>query len=179
MLNETQIKKLNDKFKSLSKAEQRVLIARDVIAQVNKKKYKPSTGAYLTLVNNFYNHWSVQEHIDEIECRCCALGACLLSTTKFKNKLNFGDVDSLCSKSDSWKLLRGVFSHSQINMIEYAFEASHNGSRVGEDYFNDYAKFNYNKRAKCISFGRSFVYESDRIVAIMENIIKNKGTFKL
>jgi hypothetical protein len=110
---------------------------------------------------------------------CCALGACLLSTTKFKNKLNFGDVDSLCSNSDSWKLLRGVFSHSQINMIEYAFEASHHGARVGEDYFGDNVKFNYDERVKCISFGRSFYSDSDRIVAIMKNIIKNKGTFKL
>lgn len=178
MLTETQIKKLNDKFKSLSKAEQRVIIARDVIAQVIGKKYKPSTGSYLTLVNTFYNHWSVQEHIDEIECVCCALGACLISTTKFKNKLKFHDVDALCSNSDSWKLLRGIFSPKQMNMIEYAFEVSHNGSRVGEDSFGEYNKHDYDERVKCVDFGRSFDYESDRLIAIMKNIIKNKGTFK-
>ena len=178
MLTETQIKKLNDKFKSLSKAQKRVLIAKDVIAQVKTKKYKAITGKYLSLVNTFYNHWSVQEHIDEIECVCCALGACLISTTKFKNKLKFHDVDSLCAKSDSWKLLRGIFSPKQMNMIEYAFEASHSGSRVGEDSFGEYNKYNCNEIVKCVDFGKSFPYESDRLIAIMKNIIKNKGTFK-
>ena len=181
MLTETQIKKLNTKFESLSSAEQRVLIAKDVLAQVKAEKFIPRRGNYiknLTIKGGQPSGGSVQKHFDEITCSCCALGACLLSATKFKNKLEFGDIYDMVSRNSSWDLLKGIFSAEQLNMIEYAFEASHSGSRVGEDSFGEYNKYNCNEIVKCVDFGKSFPYESDRLIAIMKNIIKNKGTFK-
>ena len=140
MLTETQIKKLNTKFESLSSAEQRVLIAKDVLAQVKAEKFIPRRGNYiknLTIKGGQPSGGSVQKHFDEITCSCCALGACLLSATKFKNKLEFGDIYDMVSRNSSWDLLKGIFSAEQLNMIEYAFEAQRSGTRVGENRFDN------------------------------------------
>jgi len=184
MLTENKIKKLNDKFKSLSKTEKRVLIARDVIAQVKAEKYFPRRGSYikyLTLGGDEYDVTtnsmaSLQKHFDEITCNCCALGACLLSATKYKNRLEFQDVYNLASSQSPWDLLKGIFSSKQLNMIEYAFEAERSGTRVGENRFKNYLEEEI--QVACIDFGRSYDDPEDRMIAIMKNIIKNKGEFK-
>lgn len=177
MLTETQIKELNDKFKSLSRAEQRVLIAKDVLVQIRAKKYRPNAGSYVNFGKYFPGDESIQKHIDEVTCNCCALGACLLSTTKYKNKLDFSDTYRLDATNDSWGLLKDIFSPRQLTMIEYAFEVSSVGTRVGENYYGTH--IDSELEDKCIAFGK-VNYDSDkkRLIAIMKNIIKNKGTFK-
>ena len=181
MLTEKQIKNLNDKFKSLSKAQKRVLIAKDVIAQVKTKKYKAITGSYISnayFLNKYNLEDSIQNRIDEVYCECCALGACLLSTTKFKNKLTFGDVfgsGGLTAYNDSWGLLREVFTPNQLTLIEDAFEAGAGGSRVG---VMRGSKTTNKERVKSTNFGLAYVTNKRRILGIMKNIIKNNGTFK-
>jgi len=184
MLTENKIKTLNAKFESLNPAEQRVLIARDVLAQVKKEKFFPRRGSYIKhltiggnecdITTNRRN--SVQKHFDEITCYCCALGACLLSATKYKNKLEFQDVCNLAASQSPWDLLRGIFPSKQLNMIEYAFEAERSGTRVGENRFNNYLEDGI--KEACIDFGRNYAEPEDRMIAIMKNIIKNKGEFK-
>lgn len=180
MLTENKIKKLNDKFNSLSKAEQRVLIARDVLTEIKAEKYIPKTGSYIKemKVKGFipYGANSIQKHFDEITCNCCALGACLLSTTKFKNKLEFNDVSYITSSDSQWGLLNDTFSGEQLTMIEYAFEKEHSGTRVGESRFRNF--LDKGTENACVEFGCRFSDSSDRMIAIMKNIIKNKGEFK-
>ena len=176
MLTEKQIKRLNNKFNSLTKAEQRVLIAKDVIAQIKAKRYKPNSGRYMIIYNGFDNNESVQKHVDEIDCVCCALGACLISTTKFKNKLTFGNISAVRANGDVWGLLKNIFTPKQLAMIEYAFEVNYQGDRVAERYFSHCISDNLIR--KSIKFGVNYFTERARMVGIMQNIINNNGTFK-
>jgi hypothetical protein len=178
MLDKKQITELNKTFASLNEAERRVLIAEDVLKQIEVGAYRPLKGFYIndftvTRVNTRTK--SIQKLFDDIECQCCALGACLLSTTKYKNKLVVDDVIELRSKSGAWKLLKDVFTSKQLLMIEYAFEGRFGGDRVGEDCFKDELSFPEEK--ECVEFGRNYVNSRPRLIAIMKNIIENKGEF--
>jgi len=96
-----------EQFKKLSKKEQKIAIAKDVIAAIEAKVYKPKKGKYIETIklqtsrnllhyssynNNLQgnNYDSIQDNFEQIKsCTACALGLCILSITKFKNKLVF------------------------------------------------------------------------------------------
>src|SRR5437868_518082 len=84
-----------EQFKQLTKAEQRVAIAKDVIAQVKVKRYKPSGGAYIILEggNEHLDKEPIQENINKLkECEVCAIGSAILSIAKYKNTIRFNEV---------------------------------------------------------------------------------------
>jgi hypothetical protein len=180
MLTEEISTEMNNKFNSLSKAEKRVLIAKDVIAMVNAGKRQPITSFYLRINNSwdFSNNDSVQKIVDDISCYCCALGACLLSTIKYVNSVEFHELDIINSdSSEIWRLLKSLFTPKQMLLIEYAFESKESGDRVGEDSFKQ--TLTEKEVELSIKFGKRYFYSKDRLIAIMENIIKNKGTFRV
>jgi len=178
MLTEEIITEMNKKFKSSRKAEKRVLIAQDVIAMVKAGKREPKMGYYVKIRNreNFEPNESVQKINDEIECHCCALGACLLSTIKFINSVELWELSYLEANSKNmWGLLKPIFTSKQMLLIEYAFEIRKHGDRVGEKTFKKY--LTEKEVELSIKFGERYESENDRLIAIMENIINNKGTF--
>ena len=173
-------------FSKLSKSQKRVAIARDVLEQIKQEKYVANTGSYISYMTfnggEYINKYEdIKKNFKKINnCRVCAMGACLLSATKFANKLSFGDIgDSIDGlHNDKVKeLFASIFSPLQLLMIETAFEKKHEGTRVGVRLF-DMDKFNYDgELRKCVAFCDSY-HPQDRMIAIMKNIIKNKGTFK-
>ena len=178
-ITKTQIKKWNDYFKSLTKPQQRVAIAEDVIQQVKKKKYTIETGNYVKFnEDNFDFDLDIQSNFDKVNCSVCALGACLLSTTKFKNKLTFDDVSLIDSYSSTWNLFLNLFTSHQLLLIENAFEGVlFYSCRVGEDKFT--ARLTEKEEEKCnLFYDKYFTDDTKRLIAIMENIIANNGTFK-
>lgn len=176
-ITKAQVKAWNDKFKSLSKAEQRVEIAKDILKQLRAKKYIASRGSYIVGLTDVDEELDIRSNFDKVQnCQCCALGACLLSVTKYKNKLKFNDVQLIMAgDNDSWSLLKEIFTVKQIAILEYMFEGG-SGTKVAEYSFQYY--LDENTRFKCSSFRYKYDSDDARLKAICKNIINNKGDIK-
>jgi hypothetical protein len=189
-----EIKKRNKLFKAADAAGKRVLIAKDVIAQIKAKRFIASEGNWVipelaekfsTL--SFHNKINDPGFSDEsaqklflskkIEsCSCCALGGMLMSCTLFNNHQTATQLadesnwlgDMVESKESFSNGLDRVFTHAQLRMIEVAFEGN-----MG--YFTVDNTEDWTVNAE--SYYRVFADADTRLVKIMENIIKNKGTF--
>lgn len=189
-----EIQRRNRLFKSKTKAQKRVLIAKDVIAQIQAKKIRASSGDWVAneVMNDLYNIaiWDESEKISvqklllakaSGECSCCALGGLMVSCTLFTNKetlenyherfaSELGYLVDADEKFDNG--LNKIFSRQQLQLIEIAFEG-------GEGYFIPcYTNLPERLTYKATEFHDSFDNSKDRLIGIMENIIKNKGTFK-
>ena len=180
---ETKTKNLNAEFKKATKAQKRVMIAQDVLAQLKAKRYVAESGCWVqanynptvTLAEIKY-HDSVQELFAEKtiqSCNVCALGGLFMSCTNFNNNTLLEELDDVSEDlgnliDEEEKLsnkLNSIFSTNQLKLIEMYFEA--NGGFFQEDDEDDRIEVFYNK------------YPSDkkRLQLIMENIVENEGTF--
>ena len=169
----------NKKFQELTRAEKRVAIAKDVLISLKQKRIRANTGSYFCYTNfdEFDENDSAKKHINQIKCECCALGATLLSTVKFANTLTISDLRFYSgSHGRSWQIFKDIFTPKQLALIEYAFEHNTYGNRIAQNVFYEY--ISYKKQREAVDFGLKYAKEDERLVAIMENIIKNKGTFK-
>jgi len=176
-ITKTQIKKWNTHFNSLTKAQKRVEIAKDVIKQIKLGKYEPKNWGYANFDDNLDLKLDVQSNFDKItECNCCMLGNCLLSLTKFQNNLKFHEISSGFQVKDSKvsKMLKSVFTPYQQALLEACFE---NGDCThAEEAYDCYLKDeDYDK---CTIFYSRYNSAKARVIAAMENIIANNGTFK-
>ena len=179
-----------EKFNTLSKAEQRILIAKDVIAQIKANKYKPAPGIYVTLKipKSLDITKDAKSNLENVEnCVVCGVGACLVSTVKFKNTLTLHDLDhptsSYKDSTKAAKLLKSVFPPSQLALIETAFEREYcEGSHWSSEPVDGGGiggKLTDKQAYKAENFGDNYWDSSTkRLLAIMENIITNAGTFK-
>lgn len=174
-------------FSKLSKAEKRVAIAKDVLQQIRVGKYIADAGRYIYGVDapdieDVYYESDIKKNFSKIkECKVCAMGACLMSATKFANKLKFQDIGSGISDLNNPQvksLFKSIFSPVQLLLIERSFEGRTGGSTVGCDVFG-LDEFDFNQQIeKCSDFYHEYPTDEDRLVGIMNNIIENKGTFK-
>lgn len=116
---EREIAKREAIFKKASPAQKRVLIAKDVIAQIKARKYKPETGSFL-MINKIrgmtsrkifdggYNSGAAAIRQNEGEdadarklylenkiqqCSCCALGGMFMSCTLYNNHTTASEMD--------------------------------------------------------------------------------------
>lgn len=173
-----------EKFLKLTKAEQRVEVAKDVLKQIKAKRYVGNTGSYIrgVVVDNVDMNDSVRENFDKIEeCDVCAMGACLLSITKYKNMLTFAELPFCTSQMGSKVVdLLSIFTPKQLLLIESAFEGyDHGADRVAEDVFGYRDGLSLQEIEKVDNFYAKYSEDTNRLKAIMENIISHKGTFKL
>lgn len=193
------------KFSKLSKAEQRVAIAKDVILQVKSEKLRPTTGTYIEFRDLrpafdklTDNHTDRNVELREVlfktkNCQVCAKGALLLCDILKKNKFKTsytGLINSNTSRTIDARL-GSNWSRQQLDLIETAFEERIVESRCIK---NKKDRISFNKavlfskiygikdnrlRIDNIDYVVSELDSSDKLlIAIMENIIKNKGTFK-
>jgi hypothetical protein len=194
MVTQQQIKRWNTSFNKLSEEDKRVAIAKDVIKQVKVGKYSAYTGTYVHINNELERNSSLQEHFDEITCDVCALGGLFMSNVKFNNQCT---IDTL--KPRKFLDLLKYFSAEQLFLIEIAFECwdenkilnidSENnlvdnslwdGIFVGfstlDEITNDLDTIR-DKIENAYNFGIKYTLSDVRLIAIMQNIVKNKGEF--
>jgi hypothetical protein len=192
------IKKLTAKFKKAGKAEKRMIIAQDVIDAVHAGRFIPERGAFVdsALLDDQASMYKYPGYSDkgkrlkpkdesiqallvanpESECRVCALGGLVVACTLLNNHTKLSDLsDDFFNLgetiSEGRKIVNGlnkVFSRSQLILIELAYEH-------GLGYFNG---GDAGSSTAAINFGGKYDSEEKRLVAIMKNIVKNKGTFK-
>ena len=176
------------KKKKLTKAEIRIAIAEDVIAQIKSNKYKPTQGSWVEVASGEpYEDWlyynaqdckvDVRDYTKNIKkCHVCALGSLFVSAVNKYNNV-YGTYDSLSFEQvfhtiaigkKTSPLLR-YFSISQLQLIEFTFE---NGMGYNYNLGDEVVE------RKALEFYKQYPNMKDLLLAIMKNIIKNKGTFK-
>lgn len=146
-----------------TRAEKAVVLAQDVLAQLKAGKLQAVVGEYLD--PKIYNACdrqrgeSLQTHLLPLRnCQVCALGALFVAKVIRHNRFTCdGEPDSHTLR----EAMAGYFTRQQLFDIETAFECC----KMGTGRF----------AAKV--FGRRYADDTDRLMAIMRNIIRNKGTF--
>lgn len=179
----------------MTKAEKRVAVAKDVLAQIKAKTLKAKSGVYVSAKLTFVpkEGEDVQALLKEGKvknCQACALGSAFLSYVrlydgvKVERYSQFGpETDYAVFKDGKYGLtnkiigdrpddsLGPLFGRPQMELIEQAFEARN------PDWYADGDA----PEAQLIAaevFGKRYAKNEDRLVAIMRNIVRNKGTFK-
>lgn len=175
------IKELSDEierdnliFEGLSPAEKRMKVAQDALLRIKFHQLKPRTGAFAQYSGKF---WGVpikdilNDELEEVVCTVCAKGALFMSYVGRVNKETFTQWGmSNDPTSDEHKKLREIFDNRQLAAIEYAFE--------GQQFINSVV-FSRSERADFENFYFNNSSDVERLKLICENIIANKGEFKL
>jgi hypothetical protein len=183
---------MSKRFDSLTKAEQRIAIIEDVLSQIDAGRYIPHGNVWIA-----FSYDEIKEIDGDVQlrtafkkeqltdCDVCANGSLLMSLILFKNDFKVGDLPNGTSLyyaiRTSWqanakievtsvgKRLHKYFTPKQLRLIEIAFE-------MGEGFFKVDATSV--KERKAVSFGETYHSHSERLIAIMENMLKNDGIFK-
>lgn len=189
------LKREKDEYKKMTKAEKRVAIAQDVIAQIKCETYVPQSGVYVDIDTSEKSD-DIGQDLDDIEqksadllitegmvqCTVCAKGAMFMSHIR-------KDSDT-CTLSDAMEgqdenvienRLTDTFSEEQLDLIESAFESdgSFYADNHDEDSYDDDGDFSPGSLGnKAQKYGSRYNDDQKRLLAIMRNIIRNKGTFK-
>jgi len=184
----------NQEFIALPVGKQRVEIAKDILKQIEWDIFIPQTGAYverLTIdgVNpdsfSDLSEESVQDKYERIEsCKVCAIGACVLAATKYKNKVIFADVTSSAhvfkASENIREVLSDVFTAKQLLLIECSFEGFLLGrNSFAVDTLDKSVELTEAEGEACLRFNHKYENDTEILVAIMENIVKNNGRFRI
>lgn len=183
-------KKLKIPFSKLSRSEKRVAIAKDVIEQLKIGVIGARKGVYLNLeipysspISNLLQIGNKQLNKSmingDVKCEVCAKGALLACHILKTNHITVSQAAKMDYEGDPDIYIRNrlakIFSQNQLDLIEAAFE-----TWVVADE-NRYLQSPYGAPTgiakKAVEFGKNYENTTERLIAIMKNIIKNKGVF--
>lgn len=167
----------------LTRQQKRILIAKDVLKKIENNEILFARGRYWDSSLEDYLLDTYEDRVDRINiksCRVCALSGMLLSHIDKFNKCEVVDLignDANYVRSDNIiyvrsdniiKVLSRNFTLKQLYLIECVFELGGGG-------------FSYNLPNKLIlasqNYGKQYAEDKNRVLAIMRNIIRNKGEF--
>jgi len=187
----------------MTKAEKRVEIAKDVLKQIKANKYNPTSGVWVIdtdgkEVCDLVYAARREDPISAVDlkknvvcklrgkCDVCALGSLFVSAIdKFNHtKLNAGCHVSFTEHKDSKEnpLLKW-FSAKQLLLIESTFENSHGAWSIDvkEDVLsiNEILYWDDVVEPAIYAYCNKYSDATSRLKAIMNNIVRNNGTFVL
>jgi len=181
----------NKKFARMTKAQKRVEIAKDALKQLRANQYKAATDGYFTLAKSAVNtlEFGVRLKLSHVikhnpkNCHVCLRAAVLLSTfrkfkptamadcqayfTRYDNSLCMDDVDTA-------KVEKQFFTVHQTQLMETAFEQRELYS--GPTYNIDSPLTSEDVKA-AEAFGKRYRSPKTRMIAILSNVVRNKGKF--
>lgn len=181
----------------MTKAQKRVEIAKDVLKQIKANKYKPTFGVWFRDSKGKYLEdfflWETKTPLDAKKdvvdkltgtCDVCALGSLFISAVDKYNhtvldpKFGYTDVDFFTDTGKINPLLKW-FTKQQLLLIESTFEVE-NGAWYPE-MVNPKAGTHWDEKISPAirKFAMKYSNSTDRLKAIMNNIVRNKGTFVL
>lgn len=182
------IEESNEAFNKASKAVKRMIIAQDCIDRIKLDLIKAETGQviYEYEIEEFAESIGYNEKTCDLKplinnpsltCEVCAKGGLFIAyvgrVNKFKlSKLNGGENNS---DDVQHKKLRQIFTTRQLALIEYAFEGR---QCLAYDEKGDDICFDYDEKTNAYRYKTRYNDKDERLIAICENIIYNKGTFK-
>jgi len=170
--------KLIDKkeFDKLSKLEKRVAICKDVLLRIENKKIKSITGNFwgksnrYNILDNLLEDVNLQNKINENTCEVCAKGAIFTSWVGNFNEIKEIPSSNIHFWNNDLDELKSIFGHELLDLIEVCFEQT-------EQYYKCYeTDINFDSY---IDYFRQYEDLNKRLIAIMKNIISNKGELKL
>lgn len=177
------IKADNEKFEQATKAEKRVIIAQDCLDRIRMAQIIPKFGSFCSLKVRKPEFTSLKEVLDTEEqevCSSCAKGSLFMAYLGRVNQFTINDLEYNSGNSGGddahFKLLE-IFSKEQLSLIEFFFE--------GEQYVYKNFKFDRNiieaYRERIIGGYDHRTLEGANLILteLCNNIIKNKGKFKL
>lgn len=156
-----------------------VQIARDVLTQLRLKRFQAKEGTYVTVnidgdiyhEDSEYHSACFKEYFKknkQVTCQVCALGAAFVSMVNIKNECSVLDV---MMEDGMWERLGEYFGADNIDLMESAFEI-----RVSQ---NANSGLLYKILFAATSWGSQYQDPNERLRAIMLNVIRNKGDFKI
>lgn len=191
--------------KRMTKRELAVAVAKDVLQQLRQKKLRVKAGAYInsdSTILQISADAKAKENIKAVKetCTVCALGAAALCYVERFNKANLADLGAMehtveewddlklvlfeAQQEQLWNVLKRVFSKKQMLLIEDAFEAVRDNTEDKDNEDIGHEHLPRTKLEKCkesdaaVAFGLRYKKDADRLRAIFQNIVKNKGEFK-
>jgi hypothetical protein len=177
------IKADNERFKKSTKAEKRVIIAQDCLDRIRLSQIIPKFGSFCSLKVRKDESTSLKAVLDTEDqpiCSSCAKGSLFMSYLGRVNQFTVYDLEYNSGNSaydDSHLKLLEIFSKKQLSLIEFFFE--------GEQYVYKAFKFDkhiieaYRERIIGGYDTRTLEGANLMLIELCNNIIKNKGTFKL
>lgn len=172
------VEKTNKAFMKSNKARRRVLLAKDALLRLKEKNIIASNNSYIINLPRYsspgYMYKSFKQTVNTSnECMVCAKGALLVSAVGRFNgyenyELNFNNT------KNTHRELQKYFTLEQLDMIETAFEGRSLMRKLSEKHDQEICQEIYKK---CVEFHDSYSDNDDRLNAIFENIVKNKGEF--
>lgn len=126
-----------EEFNALSREQKKVLVAQDILDQLEVKKYTASRGSYVNMynVNADKVESSAREQLIDgsIHCEVCARGALFLSSVRYKNKINLLDArraifyyndEPDLGRISATDFMEDVFTKQEQGIMEAIFENS-------------------------------------------------------
>lgn len=178
------IKERNAWFKSLTIEEKRVAIAKDVIEQVKIGKYNARHGVYFGVRVSLQEGDSFQEVVDSNECTVCAMGGLFASRVRLGNEANvdmgrgvynqFTQGLTMFTRPEDF--LQDIFEPEQYRLMEVAFEG-HDAVGYFEGEYGNWYEDECDSYLNAVQLHDDFSSDTERLIAIMENLIANKGMF--
>lgn len=182
-ITKEQINKWNKKFNSLDTMGKRVLIAKDVIAQIKAQRYVASTTYFG--IDNYLKEIkfdkSLQKQLPNITCRVCAIGSVFTSFVKYKNKYTVGEVNEFAGVQMA-DILSDFFDRKTLGLMELAFENfGHMHFDEGGCEFESGILIGHedevDENEVCEAKAMYSYDQTETLLKIMNNIIDNKGEF--
>lgn len=167
--------KLRKTWSSLTKGEKRIVLVKDAINQILNKRVTIVKGEYCLIEDeNLIKGIQLNKVLSLVKkenCKVCAKGALFLAHVDKFNRIKLSSNNIfMASNKEIKNRLKNIFSSIQLSMIEAAFEL-----QVIDDILSLENLSNLGNR--CIDFGNNYRNCESRILAIFDNIIKNKGEF--
>lgn len=155
------VKESNERFAKASPAQQRCILARDIIDALMLKKFGLEPGTWIAWDKVPSVHQPLFPQVQSVQCDVCALGGAFMCALRYKPEAHIDTYGNGCSVHTIFDTLEEYFEREQLEMIESAFER-------GQGYHKD---------EDSMEFGKRFEDHDERLNAIMANVIANKGTF--
>jgi hypothetical protein len=147
-----------------------------VLAQLRLERYIATTGTYVQLdtfncnrdidLNESFKQ--VFKEDKNIVCDVCALGSAFVSLVNIENKCS---VNQMKNVSGMFERLAKHFGYDNLALMESAFECISMGR--GESSLSD------DTLDVAAAWGRRYADDKQRLRAIMLNVIRNNGDFKI
>ncbi len=197
---EADLKARNAAFGKLSKANQRVAIAKDILSRISTKQLVGESGVWVNVPSapeykrdvcgNILNYDAIvdlQEQLNKgVSCECCALGAAMCGLAFYEDKIKVENQRS-DYEDEVEKRLRQIFGKKQLELIETAFELG--SGALAEDVYEEDGEGDEKlddsgdpivkpRYRAAVAFGERYLDDNKRLKAIWSNVLENGGTFK-
>lgn len=182
-----QITAENEAFEEMSPEQKRVLIAQDVLDQLDAERFYAKRGNWVNALGLSNLRNKREEDLQKFflndlpSCHVCGLGALFTCAVERANKLpvhqflNSGGLNGTLeglNGSPMFTYLQGFFDQKQLDAIEVAFEQGQGFVKMKE-----HPNLTDEEYLGAVSFCFKVNDHRKRMEMIMENIIENNGTF--